>query len=191
VANSANRGKNSGIKYRLSTLMDYRNTEGYKNDAGFTRKMTKANDYEVKRARTEEEKAKKLQEVQRKKAFAKTPFGKLSSAWSISGFLSDDSFAHRQAWLTTEQADNEAAQFAFFVDERGLILGNAWQSAQQTFEMLMSPKTDVVWQTWISALAGVWADESERQRVLMECADIDASVPQLVQDMRDAKLAGI
>jgi hypothetical protein len=107
------------------------------------------------------------------------------------GFLSDDAMAHRKDWVSCVQAESEEAEFAFFVDERGLVLTHAWQSVDQTFEMLMSPKTDVVWQTWIAALADVWADEGERQRVMQECADIDASVPEKVQALRNAKLASI
>lgn len=107
------------------------------------------------------------------------------------GFLSDDPVAHRKDWVSFVNAESDEAEFAFFADERGLILSHAWQSVDQTFDGLMSPQTKVVWQTWIAALAGVWADENERQRVLTECADIDASVSQKVQDLRDAKLASI
>lgn len=168
------------VYYRLSTLMDYRNSEGYKADGGFIHRMTKAAVDEEKRRRAV------------KRPDLNTPSGRLSSVWHAAiGFLSDNAMEHRQAWVSTAQADSDAAEFAFFVDERGLILSHAWQSVEQTFEMLMSAKTDVVWQTWIAALAGVWADENERQRVLMECADIDASVPQKVQDLRSAKLAAI
>ena len=107
------------------------------------------------------------------------------------GFLSDDPVAHRKDWVSYVNAESDEAEFAFFVDERGLILNHAWQSVDQTFDALMSPQTKVVWQTWIAALADVWADENERQRVLTECADIDASVPQKIQYLRDAKLASI
>ena len=172
--------KGRPVHYRLSTLMDFRNSEGYKGDGGFIHRMTEAAMDEEQRRRTV------------KKPDLNTPSGRLTSVWHATiGFLSDDPVEHRHAWVSTVQAESEEAEFAFFVDERGLVLTHAWQSVDQTFEMLMSPKTDVVWQTWIAALADVWADEGERQRVMQECADIDASVPEKVQALRSAKLATI
>ena len=99
---------------------------------------------------------------------------------------------HRMKWLSTVDAvESEEAAFPFFVDERGLVLGPAWQSAQQTFDWFMSPTTDVVWQTWIASLADVWSQESERLSVMQECASIDPTVVQKVLDLRNAKLASI
>lgn len=99
---------------------------------------------------------------------------------------------HRMKWAATvDPAIAEDAEFPFFVNEQGLVLGPAWQSVQQTFDWFMAPETDVTFQTWVRGLAMVWVSESDRVAAINDCARDVPEVPDLVTQFRKQQLAAI
>lgn len=167
--------KGKRVLYRLSTLVDFLVKDAHAGDETFERLMTESE-------KSQSPGIPQLDPLSR--AFFSRPVA--------SQLLSDDPVGHCMAWGTTVvSVDSGEADFPFFVDEAGLVLGPAWNSAQQTSDWFISRKTDVLWRTWVQGLALVWSDESARLATIQNCAMNASTVPQLVADHRRQALLAL
>jgi len=173
------------VKYRLSTLVEFCSSDGFANTAEIQDHASRVAGTDADGQAIEDEKARTVQAAKPHVVLASSLFGSHGPRYS-------DLRAHVAKWATTvDPAVSEDAEFPFFVNEQGLVLGPAWQSVQQTFDWFMAPDTDVTFQTWVRGLAMVWVNESDRLAAINDCAKDVPEVPDLVAQLRKQQLAAI
>lgn len=181
--------KGKPVKYRLSTLLDFYLLDGFAGSSAVSGDTVTSAQIEA----AEQAKLKSEADEQAKAERASSPHAVLQDAWFPRPNIPySEAHVHRMTWATTvDPAISEDAEFPFFVNEQGLVLGPAWQSVQQTFDWFMAPDTDVTFQTWVRGLAMVWVNESERLAAINDCAQDAPEVPELVTQFRKQQLAAI